>query len=204
MDFKSAWVSPFLESWCYFSVYGKLKRNKAWLTTLRQIYVRGRRARITRCYAPCLFDLFFLLFTPLVSSSTSPLSPFIFPSTHVYSLAFYSLRASTQHRPKCSSTRAQARSIASPGGVFLDVIIYQAVFLSRAYSFCRISGIFFLSYADPRDVATDSRRKYCRREKFLSNILYICVHRCVLFVSRVFDFETCEFRGYSSSIRADG
>lgn len=79
-----------------------------------------------------------------------------------------------------------------------------AVFLSRAYSFCRISGIFFLSYADPRDVATDSRRKYCRREKFLSNILYICVHRCVLFVSRVFDFETCEFRGYSSSIRADG
>lgn len=82
MDLKSAWVSPFLESWCYFSVYGKLKRNKAWLTTPRQIYVRGsqRLAKPTWCtdFSTCFpftissFYPYFLFSPPLAGQNARP------------------------------------------------------------------------------------------------------------------------------------
>lgn len=114
MDFKSAWVSPFLESWCYFSVYGKLKRNKAWLTTLRQIYVRGQQRSETQhnpapVTHPGFPDLFFVSRSFFLSRFSPPFP--LFPQYQQY----YNLRARASESSKIRETR----------NVFLSCFAFQ-------------------------------------------------------------------------------
>ena len=152
------------------------------------------------CYAPHLFDLCFSFYL-LLSIFFLPLLLFLvsFPTRRL--LILRSTFASTSS-PKCSSTRAQARQKTWTRSFSMSPFTRT---LGRAYNFCRISGIFYLMriHEMSRQTAIEN---IVDAKNFCSIYIYIyvcvCVQVCVIRVSHIFDFETCEFRGYS--IRADG
>ena len=154
---------------------------------------------------------------PLATHPTFSISvfPFIYSSPffsfHFFSFSFHSqldvysffvLRSTSTSSPKCSSTRAQARQKTWTRSFSMSPFTRT---LGRAYNFCRISGIFYLMriHEMSRQTAIEN---IVDAKNFCSIYIYVCVcvcvQVCVIRVSHIFDFETCEFRGYS--IRADG